>query len=511
MKKVCISLFMFLILALCMPTKVLAAKKHNKNISGISAYYSENQLHTFVQLKNGYNGTNTKAVQMSDDTIISEKATPVFLTESKSSVRYLLMVDLSGSVKEHIDEINVFTESLMNSVKQDSLFSVASFGENFKLVAENFTDKKAVSDTLRGLEYSEQLTDPYTGIINALKYLDNCPRRSGDIVNLIVISDGQPDLGYKDKEKEKAAEKKLASKVAKLIKHTPEVVVHTLVFSQKKSTAFNSISVGTGISQVVKNNKSSKRTGKKIASFINRLYKVTFSLQEITKKDGMPVKLLFQKYNSEDGNIDMCTVSWNYVPILKTFFSKDIPNKDDPSSSSESKGDDDKKQDNIEDEKAVENDKSIVSDKYSKFLIFIKDNKVWLFVIIIAAVVLIICIIFIVVLKKKAAKKQKVENIQNAICMKLQVISGKCKTSKMEFYLTNQIIIGSDSKCDLVWKDTGVSACNSRIFIQNNEIYIEDLNSTNGTVLNGMRLHAANRLRSGDEITVGTSRFVLWF
>lgn len=503
MKKVCISLFMFLVLTLCMPTKVLAAKKHNKNISGISAYCLENQLHAFVQLKNGYNGTNTKAVQMSDNTIIREEAAPVLLTESKSSVRYLLMVDLSGSVKEHIDEINVFTESLMNSVKQDSLFSVASFGENFKLVAENFTDKKAVSDTLRGLDYSEQLTDPYTGIINALKYLDNCPRRSGDIVNLIIISDGQPDLGYKNKEKEKAAEKKLASKVAKLIRHTPEVIVHTLIFSQKKSTAFNSISVGTGISQVVKNNKNSKRTGKKIASFIDRLYKVTFSLQGITKKDGMPVKLLFQKYNSEDGNIDMCTVSWNYVPILKTFFSKDIPSTDDPSPSSGSGGDDDKNQDSIEDEKAVENDKSIISGKYS---------KLWLFVIIIAAVVLIICIIFIIfILKKKAAKKQKTENIKNAICMKLQVISGKCKTSKVEFYLTNQIIIGSDSKCDLVWEDTGVSAYNSRIFIQNNGIYIEDLGSTNGTVLNGMRLHAANRLRSGDEITVGTSRFVLRF
>ena len=50
----------------------------------------------------------------------------------------------------------------------------------------------------------------------------------------------------------------------------------------------------------------------------------------------------------------------------------------------------------------------------------------------------------------------------------------------------------------------------SRIFFREGYLYIEDLGTKNGTVLGGMRLYAPNRLRSGDEITVGetTLRFL---
>ena len=34
-------------------------------------------------------------------------------------------------------------------------------------------------------------------------------------------------------------------------------------------------------------------------------------------------------------------------------------------------------------------------------------------------------------------------------------------------------------------------------------IYIEDMSSPQGTVLNGMRIFSPNRLRSEDEITIG--------
>ena len=65
--------------------------------------------------------------------------------------------------------------------------------------------------------------------------------------------------------------------------------------------------------------------------------------------------------------------------------------------------------------------------------------------------------------------------------------------------------------CDLVWSDRCVSKKNSRIYIKDQTIYIEDLNSKEGTVLGGMRLYAPNPLRSGDVISIGAVSFILRF
>ena len=47
----------------------------------------------------------------------------------------------------------------------------------------------------------------------------------------------------------------------------------------------------------------------------------------------------------------------------------------------------------------------------------------------------------------------------------------------------------------------------ARIFLSDCVVYIEDIGSSDGVYLGGMRLHNANRLRSGDEIAIGSARF----
>lgn len=97
-----------------------------------------------------------------------------------------------------------------------------------------------------------------------------------------------------------------------------------------------------------------------------------------------------------------------------------------------------------------------------------------------------------------------------SVFMRLEVISGAYAGVK-EFYLADELIIGRGNQCDLSWKDKDVSPRNSRIFRRDNMVYIEDLGSRHGTALGGMRLHRPNRLRSGDEITIGTVQFRLKF
>ena len=66
--------------------------------------------------------------------------------------------------------------------------------------------------------------------------------------------------------------------------------------------------------------------------------------------------------------------------------------------------------------------------------------------------------------------------------------------------------IGRDPECVLAfdpYKDQRVSSIHARIFYRDDEIFIEDLNSTNGTRINSIKIFETTRLRDGDEIELG--------
>ena len=63
---------------------------------------------------------------------------------------------------------------------------------------------------------------------------------------------------------------------------------------------------------------------------------------------------------------------------------------------------------------------------------------------------------------------------------------------------------------DLVLNDQSVSRLHARISRDGNRFFITDLNSTNGTFRNGMRLepNASEIIEPGDEIGIGKLKFI---
>jgi predicted component of type VI protein secretion system len=59
--------------------------------------------------------------------------------------------------------------------------------------------------------------------------------------------------------------------------------------------------------------------------------------------------------------------------------------------------------------------------------------------------------------------------------------------------------------CDITLADSEVSRSHARIHLRNGTLAVEDLQSTNGTRVNGTRLHAPAVLGDGDVIEVGNS------
>lgn len=83
--------------------------------------------------------------------------------------------------------------------------------------------------------------------------------------------------------------------------------------------------------------------------------------------------------------------------------------------------------------------------------------------------------------------------------------SGISKGSVLTLHtITN---IGRNQANNIIIEDPYVSSYHARIFIKDNELYIMDLNSTNGTIKNGDLLKEAEELYDGDIIEIGRVKF----
>jgi hypothetical protein len=66
-----------------------------------------------------------------------------------------------------------------------------------------------------------------------------------------------------------------------------------------------------------------------------------------------------------------------------------------------------------------------------------------------------------------------------------------------------EVLLGRDLANDIAIGDPEVSRRHARFFVRDEDIYVEDLGSTNGTFLNGERISSPKQLRTGDVITFG--------
>lgn len=86
----------------------------------------------------------------------------------------------------------------------------------------------------------------------------------------------------------------------------------------------------------------------------------------------------------------------------------------------------------------------------------------------------------------------------------LRFISGKYQGGEFPLPAQGEIVIGRSSELDMVLVEDMVSRRHSKITVANDQIFIQDLGSTNGTFVNGEKIKRA-RLHEGDRILIGTS------
>jgi len=85
----------------------------------------------------------------------------------------------------------------------------------------------------------------------------------------------------------------------------------------------------------------------------------------------------------------------------------------------------------------------------------------------------------------------------------LRFISGKYQGGEFPLRMNREIIIGRSSDLDMVLVEDMVSRRHAKISSSDADVYIQDMGSTNGTFVNGIRLTRDRKLTPGDVVRIG--------
>ena len=88
----------------------------------------------------------------------------------------------------------------------------------------------------------------------------------------------------------------------------------------------------------------------------------------------------------------------------------------------------------------------------------------------------------------------------------LTVLAGPRELRGVALPITGPVVIGRSPGADIVIADDFVSGRHARVSAVGDEAVVEDLGSTNGTLLNVQRITRATSLRPGDIIEIGAVR-----
>lgn len=385
-------------------------------------------------------------------------------------VDYFVLVDVSASIeKKDFDEVKkTLIDFGKNSLSNNDKVFLVPFGE--KVYQKQATDyytpgSKEFSNAVMSLEGEDEYTNLFNAIDTVASMIDNELSEELNRSVVLLITDGMDDTtgGYKNKEE--------ASKSIKTL-NTP---LYAFAINGTK--------------------KSKDDLGELARSLNGRLY------------TGNLLNDLNSLKKSIDNTLTIDAEANNAADIGSSF---DIEVRVNGV------------------EKAIEK-KNITSNKSGELKNSFKYNatklsKEYWWVIAIVAVALIALFLFLGIKRHKGIVKVDGETVfrdnvtqrqhisvnrKNVITLHLTMSVDGSDMISHDVELINSIIVGRSNICDLYVDDPTMARQNFAMEYRDGRMYIQDLNSTNGTILNGIRITSIQELHRGDTIVAGRSKIVL--
>ena len=522
--------FSVLLAVLLLVTVVLPVSAQETVIPGAtlrSAYWTDNTLYLFSDIA-GMEAPETIEVTLTRNNQVIGYAYPKSMANANATAHYLLLVDRSLSMSECRSQVFAFVKAMTKTQQTDLKFSVASFDGSCEIVDTGLKSIEQVNSALRTITNNRDESDICGSAAWALEYLGENPVPVGDMSNLVIITDGESWYSSNSgtqQEREAAA----AQNAAAMMTAYPDITVHTLCLGSWDETAWGVLSAGRGLHLAAASKAKAGEAGAEMAEYSDNLYRSSFSMVGYGDEAYIMDNLMFCVGNSLNTvgtvrNIAVAAPAASAVipmdpvvpegtvpPVQTTDPTEESPDPAeestdptqetaDPTVPVEEPTSETEPQETAAEEETIE---VTISETEGTEPAAGEDEPEdpgkpgWMIPAIIGVAAVAVLAAVLLVLKKTRAPAGSVR-------MSVEVLSGRVVKLKNLYYLSDQILIGTDRNCHIVIDDPGAAPVNTRIFKQGQMIYIEDMDSPGGTYLGGMRLYSSNRLRSGDDIAIGT-------
>ncbi len=434
----------------------------------VSAFYQQGNVYAFLGLTEGASPESLSADISVNETALEQGLPLKALRDMEISKEYLFLVDTSEAMPETVEAILAgLARGLLETPGHRAAISIAVAGSEFSLVKGHMATMDEVRAAIEELPDLGPITDFRGRLTDAVTYLRSEEKTAGTLTNVVLIS-ASTDAG-----------EELLSQISEIAQEMPEVLFHTVDLKDADGGEYTAEIADNGVHLKVQSEEIAYQGGGKLASWIDSLYQVTcpYYAEQETEFISLRISLV-----TVDG-----TSNWT------------IPNLDIKTA-----------METGESEGSVETAEDLADTGELLGLDFIQDLEaapLGVYLAGAAALVAVVALITLLFLKIKQGR----DGASVGIPLQIVIVTGKCKKPKKVYYLNTELLIGSDPECDIVWMDADISAKHCRIFVKNGFVWLEDLNPKSKTTVEGLKIYAPNRLRSEDEIVMGSARFKFMF
>ena len=454
----------------------------------VRAFVYDRTLVTYVEIT-GAEGPITKADARIGDQTFPASQTMETVRQAGAPVTYLLLVDCSTSMPAYAGEAAAFAAGLAEGAGENTRFTLATFGEEFAVTAEDLTAEE-LPGAVEALAYEARSTKLQSGMQGALDYFEAIPRQGGELRSMVVLTDAV--------EYDPAGTATYEETLQRV--EESDVMVHALGFGSDAASLeslFSLVEASGGSCLRAGDAGEAAQAAEELTEETGSLFVTGFSLGSYQTEGGeTAVSVTFASNGALVCRAER-TVTFpaleGEAPATDPPPSVDLPDSGQSSGGGTSPAPE-------------------------------EEGRSWLLPAAVGGTVLVVLAAALVILsaaRRKGRSHPAPAAAQSpappplegeaGIYLRLEVLSGRLISGRTEFSLTDQLIVGRDAACDIAFESQTLSRQHARVFTANGAVYLEDLGSQNGTAVNGAAISMANLLRSGDEIAVGDVRFRLKF
>ncbi|MCI9353116.1 MAG: FHA domain-containing protein [Lawsonibacter sp.] len=479
------SIFLALLLVGLMCTGALAAG----SVEIVRAFVYDGTLYTYVSM-DGMEKPVTKAEARVAGQTFSASNRLETVRQAGAPVTWLLLVDNSTSMPAFRQEVEEFARNLAQSGGENTQFILATFGDTFVVRAEDISPE-GLPVEMEQIPFDERVTRLHTAIGQALDYFEEMPRERNELRCMVVLSDGvqyDPTGGVPYEE--------LLERVS-----VSDVMFHSVGLGgdQEALESMGRLAEASGGLHQAVDTQTVAEAAVRLAENSGGLYVTGFDLSVLTTEGGTEqVSVAF----ASDGKLICRAEAQVELPQL----------------TGETEGQSDSQTPAQLPESPAEMPEGSGAGPAAPDVPSREGPPMGLIAgITIAALTLIATA---VILTQKKRKPQVVSEPgpapreeQAGIYMRLEVVRGGLAggQSQKELELRNELIAGTAPACDIVISDGEAAPRHVRLFSMEGAVYAEALDASCVTLVNGEEFQKARRLRSGDEITAGSTVIRLKF